>query len=464
MKKYIISLGLLMAISLNSCSDFVDGFEISPNSPTDSNPALLTTVTQVTTFSHFTGQFARMAAILTQQCDGVQAQYEDIANYAIFEGDNQNEWDSHYSTMLDAQILIDQAGEDNPYYRGVGSVIKAMTLGLTTDFWGDAPNSQALQGQQGESSYNPAFDSQQSIYDNIQTLLSNAITDFGKSADQNAIVPGTDDLIFGGDIAKWTAMAWVLKARYAIHLTKRDVNKSSADALTFVQNAYNAGMAGSDFDANALFTGAGNTLNQWYAFQQTRGDYIKMAEGFVEFLKQINDPRLSAYAAIDKNGGISGSPLGAPNTNASDVGDYFASPDSPAPLVTYVEAKFIEAEAAFRTQALERAANAHNDAIKAHILLVTGSDADPAYIAAQASETAQSITLEKIMTHKYVAMFTQFEVYNDWRRTGIPSLSPNPNGIVNGIPRRLPTPQNERLYNTSVQVVSDILKPVWWDE
>ena len=76
------------------------------------------------------------------------------------------------------------------------------------------------------------------------------------------------------------------------------------------------------------------------------------------------------------------------------------------------------------------AATAHNDAIKAHVNLVTGSPAPAAYVTAQASETAGSITLEKILTHKYVSGFSMIEPYNDWRRTGVPSLSPSPLALI----------------------------------
>ncbi|TNE49662.1 MAG: hypothetical protein EP344_18040, partial [Bacteroidetes bacterium] len=118
--KKIISAGLMTALLLiwnTSCSKFVDGYEISPNSPTETNPALLTTVIEVSTFSHFTGQFARHATVMTQQCAGTQAQYEDLANYSILEGDNNNEWESLYSAITDCDILINLAGDANPYYR-----------------------------------------------------------------------------------------------------------------------------------------------------------------------------------------------------------------------------------------------------------------------------------------------------------------------------------------------------------
>ncbi|TNE67973.1 MAG: SusD/RagB family nutrient-binding outer membrane lipoprotein, partial [Bacteroidetes bacterium] len=312
--------------------------------------------------------------------------------------------------------------------------------------------------------FNPAYDTQEIVYQDIQTLLSDAIADLSKGAGDNVTAPGLDDLIFNGDASKWLVTANILKARYENHLSKRDPAGSATRTLAAIDAANAAGLDGTDDDCNAIFPGDGNSLNQWYAFQNERGDYIKMAEGFVNLLESIDDPRLAAYAALDADGNITGTPLGTTVTTTSDIGTFFASPDSPAPMVSYVEAKFIEAEAAFRADQKMRAAMAHNAAIKAHIRYVTGADAPADYITNQASETDATITLEKIMTHKYVALFTQFEVYNDWRRTSIPALSPNPNGLVAGIPRRLPTPSNERLYNTQAPVISDILLPVWWDE
>ena len=466
MKKFLIMI-LAVAFVAGSCSKYVDGYEFSPNSPTESNEALLTTVIQVATFAHFGGELARLSNNLMQLTTGVQFQAQERADYSILEGDVTNEWASLYSAMNDCNILMEKAGDANPYYRGIGRVLKAMNLGLTTDLWGNVPNSEANLGEQGESAWNPAYDTQESIYANIQSLLDGAIADFSKAEGDNAILPGTDDLIFNGDAAAWLGTAHVLKARYANHLSKRDAAGSATAALTALDNAYAAGFTSTASDCNAFFPGDGNSLNQWYAFETNRANYIKMSAPFITLLQTINDPRLPFYAATDDNGGYSGTAIGDVDVTTSSVGPFFASATSSTPLVTFVEAKFIEAEAAMRAGNPTRAATAHNDAIKAHIELVTGAPAPQAYIDDQASEDLNSITMEKIMTHKYVAMFTQQEVWTDWRRTNIPSLTPNPQGAANGvtvIPRRLPTSQEERQYNTNAQVQQDITVPVWWDE
>jgi hypothetical protein len=136
--------------------------------------------------------------------------------------------------------------------------------------------------------------------------------------------------------------------------------------------------------------------------------------------------------------------------------------DSKIPLVSFVEMKFIEAEAKFIANDLDGAATAYNEAVVASVEQVTGTAIPAEFETSTASETNATISLEKIMTQKYNALVGQVEVYADWRRVEIPALTPFPG--ASGIPNRLPTPLDERLYNTNAIVVSDIFQPVWWDE
>jgi hypothetical protein len=209
----------------------------------------------------------------------------------------------------------------------------------------------------------------------------------------------------------------------------------------------------------------GNAANQWDAFEANRQGYFRVSELFVNLLLDNNDPRTSLFLTTDVDGGYSGTPSDDPsNFNTSYVGTLYAAPDAPLPLITFVEAKFLEAEAHLRAGASGPAADAHNLAVITSIEQTTGAEAPADFVTEFASETAGSITLEKIMMQKYIAMFIQIECYSDWRRTGIPNLSPNPNAILPGIPLRLPTPQSERLYNSNAIVVGDPLIPVFWDQ
>lgn len=461
MKKITLILFVTILSVFSSCKKYTEGFDTSPNQPAEVTPSLLLSHAELAVMVHYTGQLSRIPSILTQQSAGTDFQFIDVANYLIQEGDNINEWNSIYAAGLATEkILIEQAGDANPYYRGIAKVLTALELGLATDIWGDIPYSEALRAAEGEEHFSPKFDSQQSIIANIQSILSSAIADLNP-ANSNVIFPSSDDFIHGGDAAKWTKTAWILKARFANRLSKKDPIASANDALSFIASS---GVTDNSADAMAVFGTNGNELNQWYSFNITRVNYMKMGKFFMELLKSNTDPRLPFYATTDDDGGYTGTAPDSTNTNTSNLGAYYGSENSPMPLVTYAEMKFIEAEANLRLGNTQAAADAHNAGVITSVEKVTGATIDPLYLAAQASETIGTITLEKIMTQKYIALFTQVEVWSDWRRTNFPTLTPNPNGVVNGIPRRLVTPFDERINNPNATVVSDILKPVWWDE
>lgn len=460
--KKIIMLAVASSMFLTSCSKFVDGYETSPNDPSQVTPGLLLTNVQVTTFSNYSGQMARLTSLLMQQSSGTDFQFSQFERYNIKESDNTNDWDNHYAAFVNARELERVSGDANPYYRGMARVLLAMNASLTTDLWGDVPFSEAGKGLDGAANFNPAYDTQEAIYTGLNTLLNDAISDFNRADTDNTLLPESDDLIFGGDVNQWIITANVLKARFANHLSKRNPSGSATAALAAIADANTAGLA-RGFACNANWGTTTNSANQWYAFQENRAGYLQMGAALVNLMNSTNDPRRSFYMTLDAAGAYSGTVAGTDDVSTSKIGTYFASAGAPSPMVTYVEAKFIEAEAAFRSGNTNTAADAFNEAVKAHITLVTGAS-DPTFEAAQASETSSTITLEKIMTQKYVAMFTQIEVWADWRRTNIPALTPCSNGVISAIPRRLVTPISERNYNTNAVVVSDMTASIWWDQ
>ena len=128
-----------------------------------------------------------------------------------------------------------------------------------------------------------------------------------------------------------------------------------------------------------------------------------------------------------------------------------------------VECKFIEAEARFQTGDNAGAATAHNDAVIASLAKHDVSDA--AWEALNAAETDATITLQKIMMAKYIALFMSSEPFSDWRRTGIPSLvmAVNASANANQIPRIYLYPQDEIDFNGDNILSTDINSSVWWD-
>ena len=457
MKKLFFYMTMAAVVVSTGCNSFLEGYNTSPNSPSEMTPGLLLSNAEVGLFAIYGGQIARMTSMWTQQLEGVNDQMLKYGTrYDFLEGDVTNEWDLIYTETIDAAAdLVATHGGANSHYGAIGKICEAMAFGVATDLWGDIPMSEAIQGA---DNLNPKFDAQEDVINAIQKLLDEAITALNAPATGTA--PQDDDIIFGGDAAAWVATAYTLKARYAMRISERDAGAADA-ALA----AAAMGISSSAGDCNAIFGAAGNEQNTWAAFDISRPQYIGMAEGFVNAMILTNDPRLPFYAGVDTGGVYRGAAPGSGDQTVSPVGSYLKS--STIPMVSYVENLFIMAEAHLAKGAGVDAADAYNDAVKASILAVTGAS-DPVYEGLFANETSSTITKDKIMLSKYAAMFGHPEAYNDWRRTGIPALTPQPDGVMtpNIIPLRFPFPLEERLYNTSAPDKDNIpLKdePVWWD-
>ena len=457
MKKHIKSI-ILAAFAvgiISSCQTELDNFNENPNSPITTTPSLLLSAMEVSTFATHTSGLIRNANIFSQHLAGTEVgQMGPIAEYIVTENDVINEWNSIYgTTLISGHILSRDFSANYPYHTGIGQVLTALNLGYATDMWGDVPYDEAFKAEEGIKA--PKYNTQEEIYKRLQTILDDAIVNLKKPASSNSSVPSSEDFIFGGDTQKWIKIAYVLKARYAMRLSQVDTN-ASQKALDFLTLS---GISSNADDANTYFPGTANGFNQWYAFDLDRKNYLKTGKFFVDYLSTNSDPRLSFSIAKNSAGNYVGNAANDQTTlSSSYIGSAYATPTSAVGMVTYAEAKFIEAEAKFRLS--QNSKPALEAAIAASVLKITGTAATSGFIA---SSTA-TVSLATILQQKYVALFLTMEPYNDYRRTGFPALIPNQSSNTKLIPVRLPTPLEERLYNSNATVVSNVTTPLWWDK
>ncbi|MBK8490563.1 MAG: SusD/RagB family nutrient-binding outer membrane lipoprotein [Saprospirales bacterium] len=442
-KIFVVSLALVAG----SCNFIDPELNVNPNNPLDVPINLLLPQAEVSIAYVMGGDLGRTVAMWTQHHAGVDRQSTGFDVYQLREQDINNAWGNIYaSSLTDLQFMIQKADEtDSPYYRGVARVLMAYLMGHVVDLWNDVPFSDALKGA---DQLKPAYDTGASVYDQIQALLRDAKLDLAQSA--STLRPGTDDLIFGGNVGKWTAFANTLLARNYLHLGDYG---SALNALSEGGIADNSGNAKVSFGTSAI------EQNPWFQFDDQRNDQ-RMGKFFIDLMKSINDPRLPYFAAKDADGNYVGSGAGEFNVGASGWGDYYCDAASPVVFATYAEAKFIEAEASFPTNK-QAAADAYNAGIAASLAQI-GID-DAAFLAQEAA-TAGNITLEKIMTHKYIACYSTLEPFADWRRTGFPSLQPAAG--TTEIARRFPYPGDERLYNATNYAPysgTTVFDKVFWD-
>jgi hypothetical protein len=391
----------------------------------------------------------------TQQLSGVSRQSLSYERFVYRESDVDNVWAvSLYPTVLmNCKIIIDKAAEEgSPHYAGVAKVLTAYTLGVMTDVWGDIPYSQAFQGSK---ELTPAFDTQEQIYAAIDELLDDAITDL--AAQTSTLSPGSSDLMYAGDLGMWTKAACTIRARYALHLTKKDSIDASNKALQHLANGF-----GSNAEDLEFVFGSNNLEeNPTYQFDRDRGD-IRVGAKIVDMMNTTGDPRLPFYAAPDENGAYTGAGPGSANGSASWIGPGFASPTSPVPFISYTELLYIKAEALLKTGDNAGAIAAYNDALQAS--LEKHGVFDQTWFDAN-KFTGATIDLATIIWGKYVSLFMQPEVFVDMRRTDLLQTLTIPTAAtLSEFPRRWPYATSEKTYNTANVPSVSLTSKLWWDQ
>ncbi|MBV6645039.1 MAG: SusD/RagB family nutrient-binding outer membrane lipoprotein [Cyclobacteriaceae bacterium] len=422
-----ISTQVVLAIAVLlpfGCENSLEDLNVNPNKPAEANIDLVFTHGAnniLYKYGRFTNgdDWDLWAGLWTQTFAGNHATGINYDQYDLRNPDS--EWDIWYDGFLDLRYVIENGTELEAWtHVGAAQVITAVGLGSLTSYYGSLPWSEALQGVTNPY---PAFDTQEQIYNAIFGLLSDAVTNLGRTPNQAL---ATADFVFGGSAQRWLATAYALEARYRNHFSLKDPNGSATAALTAVDNAKTNGFTSGEADFGYPYSGEGTFLNGY--FHLFENNQIVASEAFINALQTDNDPRLRAYwndENVDEAFvGFVGKPngYGTDNRSFSPIGPkgFYGKSNSTQPITTHFELLFIEAEAAFRAGQLPRAATALNDAIQAQMDLVTpaaietltteGGDVASYqqsitdYIAAFGSETDATITLAKIMTEKHKAM------------------------------------------------------------
>jgi hypothetical protein len=451
-KSYILTAFAFIVAGFSSCRKG-DDLYVSPNAAPNATPQTLLSAIEVGTFNNLEGGGVRIASVFMQYNSGVDGQAISYEQYNPTESDMDNYWNGLYTNMYNCKLLKDQFGERSPYYRGISEVLMAMNLGLATDMWGDVPYSEAFQGAEKDGNFTPHFDPQQSVLNSIQAMLSDAIAAFATADANNHEVPYTDDFIYQGDMTKWTKAAYTLKARYYSRLSKKGGFDPST-MLTYLAS----GISDNTENLYAIHGSGGTEYNQWYAFLNDRA-YMVASQVLIDSMGNMADPRTPYYFDTTGVGSAVGNPLGSFDPGVSYWGPYLAAgPAKQVPLVSFAEAKFLEAEAK-AMMGDPSASIALNDAIQASVSEVTESADNGSSIA---TYTSGNTDIHAVLFEKWKAMFAQpVEAYADYRITGIPALTPNPSALKSYIPERLPTSQTERTANPNAPTPGlDV--PVWY--
>jgi hypothetical protein len=418
MKIKSLAILAVAAVGFTACSDaWLEDYKLDQNRPSDVSMEVLLPSAQAAYGMTQGDVLPRLTSIFMQQMTGTDRQSLAHNRYAqIGEGDFNTPWNNSYAGGLYDLKLIEEKAEaaGASAYVGVAKIMTAMYLGVLTDHFGDIPYTDALQGA---DNLKATFDSQADIYTAIFTLLSE-----GKDAlaQPSSVTPGGDDLIHGGDLAAWAATADGLRARHLNHLSKTS-QYNAANVIAACDDALNAGVY-----CTIGFEAALNQ-NPWYQFTVIdRAGYISQFGTMYDMMEASSDPRINLYRSADS--------LTMPA---------YGDATSALPIVTPFEIMFVKAEAQLAGSASDARATLEA-AIESHM---TWLGVDAGDIATYVAALPATTDLELIMNEKYVAMFSSSESWTDWRRTGFPTLSAPADANLSGMPRRMPYPEGEYLYN-----------------
>jgi hypothetical protein len=406
---------------------------------------------------------------------------------------------SYYGHLRNVQALSDLAvGNGLKNYQGISLVLKSFFFQAMTDIYGAIPYSEATQAKNDINF--PKYDTQEEIYTGILRDLALANELLSTS---NEAVSG--DILFNGDVLRWKKFANSLRLRCLLRISDR---KDPSAEMTAILN---------DPIANPLFTGnddqaalqyldqLGNEFPRYREF----GFGATASQNMVNILKGLDDPRLFVFAQPTDATAGSANPeyVGVPNGIADEstfnggeanqslpgllwapinANPEFASPTAVQTLLmTYGELQFILAEAAERgfisgnaetyyTNAIQSQFDYYASRIPANYVFPTAADVQPA--AGYFTQTAvvytgtQDEKLNKIWLQKWLALFNcGFEGWSEWRRTGVPVITPGPNSL-GFVPVRFLYPLTEQSSNNenyleavAIQGPDNTQTHVWWD-
>jgi hypothetical protein len=488
-----LALTLGAALTLTACEGFLSGSGITgtPNNPTEtSRPGPLYIGVQALQAVTFEGQLARSSLMYVQQIAGTARQQIGYDRGGIAPPDLDTYFSSIYGStntvqggggLLDIHKMI-QIGRkvNDSLYIGIGKVWEALLMGTAASLWGDLPYREAADSLNER----PAFDPQLQVYQDVLVQLDSAITIYlaATPGGTNAGPPADNaELIYAGRNAAalravYTEVAHSLKARFYMHLAEVD---PSNYARALVEVPLGISSPANDMLWAHDLSPTGQSL--WWQFMATRGD-ISPGAALVEILKRRiaagieDDARLNFYftsatggtTPADFFGFRAGGATGlvvAPGVDPGDGAggaysgftfiDGNASPgDFRHPIITWAETQLIGAEAAFHAGG-QAAAQPYLDAVRADRVYGSTGGIQVTFPAL----APVPATLQNIMEEKYVTLFLNMEVWNDYKRTCLPALAPAALAGTNvpgsaPIPGRLPYGQTEINANPHTPNVS----------
>lgn len=473
-RNIIITLGLIGTLAFNSCSDDLDINTDPDTLPPSQLPLSGELPGGVTGVAASAGSYYALIGGMWSQFytqSAVANQYKNIDDYSMGTADFQGAWSSMYDALLDIRNVKKNAElAENWNYFLMASVMEVYASQIMVDMYGAIPFTEA----NNPAILAPVFDSPETIYDGMATILKTALSKDLESSAIGGEIPGTDDLVFEGDMDKWTQFANTLLLK--VYLRQTEVRPSVAQAG--VQSLAGASFLTEDA-AITQFVDEASRSNPLYETDRRQlnvATNLRASTTLGTFLETNSDTRLASYydgTTFQDQGDFD-------NAGGAGVSVVILNATDPVYFISAAESYFLQAEAALRygignAQALyeEGVIAAFNQFGLDGSSFVSGAYAYPA--------GSMEENLEAIIVQKWISFFPGkgYESFIEQNRTGYPMISSvaqdNPNYVpgqlaysLNGItggqfPKRIVYPQSETSTNSNAPALVPITTSVWYD-
>ncbi|MDR1553171.1 MAG: SusD/RagB family nutrient-binding outer membrane lipoprotein [Prevotellaceae bacterium] len=510
---------LVVAVLFNSCDLDIND---NPNDPTGTVitpdltlPAVVasTLYNQIYYYGYLSSAYIVGYQVPGSGISGFGAQY----TYAFTSAFNTGAWTAIFSDLRDYNTMIKKAEANSAYaiFGGIAHILKVYSYHLLTDFYGDVPYLEGLQG--GSGNLSPAYDKAEDVYKYLVAELNDAIKILKENEGNigaGVIAPNSkSDPVFAGNVTKWIQFANNTKLRLLTRARGTEINDFVVSELGKFSSE---GFLKEDVLINPGYNASSQQNPYWTVYHSAVSGAITQPANYFIPSKYV----ISFYDGTKLNDDVRGALVykNFPSTPSWQLGDespsrpqtpryvwetpdskgIFKSRSAAAPLTLAAETYFLLAEAALNGNELD--GDAKTNFVKGitasfDFLSRTGasyalpSGVNPEddvqdyidnhsgnYLVDWDAATTNAEKLEAIITQKYIAFNLLFshEAWNEFRRTGYPAISgtaPTSTFVsvqsqstrTDKLPVRLVYPQTEYNLNINTPTLANAYSnPVFW--
>ena len=395
-----------------------------------------------------------------------------VLSYNLTTDTYSSNWDQSYIILENYKNIADQSSSaGNAYYLAIAKIMKSFHFQRLVDLYNNVPYHEAL----NSTNSFPKYDNGETIYKDLVVQLDSAIKIIKRADVLNTENPGSNDVLFHGNMNQWVKFANTLKLKILMRQTQ------TSGGPAYIQSNL-TGLSTDDFLGEGEDAGVNPGYSNSSGAQQSplwqsvgynidgspNGGYIyTRANSYaVDFYIATNDPRIGQFYATNSDGIYRGRAFGSSdvgqggNTISGFGSGILKAASMDAYILPAFESLFIQAEAAQRGYISGDPVDLFKKGVTESFRILSVPDYQSAAQAlfSQPSDKVNidvsSNKINTIILQKWAALnaYDPLESYCDWRRLGVPAdlaVSVYPGTTATHIPYRLLYPSSEYNYNSA---------------